>query len=145
MGVCCESDGCKCACLVAKGFSQIPGIDFDEIFSPVARFETVRILLAYSMLKNWEIEALDVKTAFLYGELDEDLYVEQPEGFIIKGQEGKVCKLKKALYGLKQVSLAWSKQANASKDWISQLRAIGDIGNTQKLSAKVLESHQVLG
>ena len=66
------------------------------------------------MLKDWEIEALDVKTAFLYGELDEDLYMEQPEGFIIKRQEGKVYKLKKALYGLKQASLAWNKQANAS-------------------------------
>ena len=66
------------------------------------------------MLKNWEIKALDVKTAFLYGELKEDLYMEQPEGFIIKGHEGKVYKLKKAFYGLKQVSLAWNKQANAS-------------------------------
>ena len=93
--------------LVAKGFSQIPGIDFDETFSPVARFETVRLLLAVSVLEGWEIEALDVKTAFLYRNLDEELYMEQPEGFIVKGQENKVYRLKKALYGLKQASIAW--------------------------------------
>jgi hypothetical protein len=84
-----KTDGRKRGRLVTKGFSQIPGIDFEETFSPVARFETVRLLLALSALEDWEIEALDVKTAFLYGNLDEELYMEQPEGFIVKGQEGK--------------------------------------------------------
>ena len=79
---------------MAKGFSQIPGIDFEETFSPVARFETVRLLLALSVLEDWEIEALDVKNAFLYGNLEEELYMEQPEGFVVKGQERKVYKLK---------------------------------------------------
>jgi hypothetical protein len=74
----------------------------------------VRLLLALSALEDWEIEALDVKTAFLYGNLDEELYMEQPEGFIVKGQERKVYRLKKALYGLKQAAIAWNKQANKS-------------------------------
>ena len=65
--------------MVAKGFTQVYRIDFEETFSPVARFETVRILLALAALEDWDIESLDVKTAYLYGELDEEIYMEQPE------------------------------------------------------------------
>jgi Reverse transcriptase (RNA-dependent DNA polymerase) len=100
-------NGRKKARLVAKGFSQIEGVDYDEIFSPVVRFETVQIMIALAALKKWHIQGLDVKTAFLYGELDEELYMEQPEGFKVKGQEGKVMRLKRAIYGLKQAALAW--------------------------------------
>ena len=123
-----KSDGRKRARLVAKGFSQIPGIDYDDTFSPVARFETVRLLMATAALKDWEIEALDVKTAFLYGDLNEDLYMEQPEGFVVKGQETKVYRLKKALYGLKQASLAWNKKANKSLNEIGFNRCLSDTG-----------------
>ena len=100
-----KSDGQKKARFVAKGFTQIFRIDFKETFSPVARFETVRLLLSIAVLEDWDIEALDVKTAFLFGELDEEIYMEQPEGFVKKGQEKKVCHLLKAIYGLKQAAL----------------------------------------
>ena len=109
-----KSDGRIKARFVAKGFTQIFGIDFEETFSPVARFETVRLLLSLAALEDWEIEALDVKTAFLYGELDEEIYMEQPEGFKVKGAETKVCRLRKAIYGLKQAALQWNKALHQS-------------------------------
>ena len=101
-----KSDGQKKARLVAKGFSQVEGIDYDEIFSPVVQFETVWMMIALAALKDWHISGLDVKTAFLYGELDEELYMEQPEGFKDPKNNNKVMRLKKAMYGLKQAALA---------------------------------------
>jgi len=86
----------------------------------------VRLLLATAALEDWEIEALDVKTAFLYGDLDEEIYMMQPEGFVIKGQEGKVYRLKKALYGLKQASLAWNKKADQSLKSLKFKRCLSD-------------------
>ena len=92
-----KSDGRKKARLVAKGFSQVEGIDYDEIFSPVVWFETVQMMLTLTVLKDWHISGLDVKTAFLYGDLNEELYMEQPEGFKFPGQQNKVMRLKKAI------------------------------------------------
>jgi Reverse transcriptase (RNA-dependent DNA polymerase) len=92
-----KGDGQKKAHLVAKGFSQVEGIDFNEIFSPVVRFETVWLMLTLAALEHWHITGVDVKTAFLYGELDEELYMKQPEGFKTKGQEHKVLCLKRAI------------------------------------------------
>ena len=83
------------------------GLDYDQIFSPVVRFETVHLILAMAALHDWHITGLDVRNAFLYGELDEEIYMEQPEGFCAPGQEGAVIKLLKALYGLKQAGLTW--------------------------------------
>src|SRR5229473_1519491 len=105
-----KADGRFCACLVAKGFTQIPGIDYDETFSPVACFESLQLLLALAVLENWEIHQMDVKLAFLNGVLNEEIYMEQPQGFIAAEQENKVCQLKRALYGLKQVSHTWNQQ-----------------------------------
>ena len=102
-------DGKYKAHLVAKGFSQIYGEDYDETFSPVTYFETVQLLLAYACRNDWDIESLDVKTAFLYGQLDEEIYMEQPEGFKIDSSN-QVYHLLCALYGLKQVALAWNKE-----------------------------------
>jgi transposase InsO family protein len=96
--------------VVAKGFTQIFGLDYDETFSPVARFESLRLLLALAALEDWEIHQMDVKSAFLNGLLDEEIYMEQPEGFVDPDHPDKVCLLKKAIYGLKQASRAWNKQ-----------------------------------
>ena len=109
-----KSDGCKKARFVAKGFTQVFGIDYENTFLSVARFEILQLLLSLAALHNWELEALDVKTAFLFGELDEEIYMKQPEGFIVKGQEKKVCWLRKAIYGLKQAMLQWNKQLHKS-------------------------------
>jgi transposase InsO family protein len=125
-----KSDGRKKARLVAKGFSQVEGIDYDEIFSPVVRFETVRMMIALAALKDWHISGLDVKTAFLYGDLDEELYMEQPEGFKVPGHKNKnkVMRLKKAIYGLKQAALAWWKALDASMARIGCTRLVSDSG-----------------
>ena len=93
--------------LVAKGFQQKQGIDYTETFSPVMKFNTMRTVMALACEHELEVHQLDVDTAFLYGELDEDIYMEQPEGFVQPGSETKVCKLKKCLYGLKQAGRVW--------------------------------------
>ncbi|KAM0015323.1 putative RNA-directed DNA polymerase [Helianthus debilis subsp. tardiflorus] len=93
--------------LVVKGYSQKKGIDYEEVFAPVARWDTIRTILALSAQRNWKVYQLDVKSAFLNGELKETVFVEQPQGFIKEGEESKVYKLNRALYGLKQAPRAW--------------------------------------
>ena len=88
--------------LVAKGYRLKEGLDYFDTYSPVSRITSIRMLIAIASLNNMEIHQMDVKTAFLNGELDEEIYMEQPEGFVVQGQENKVCKLVKYLYGLKQ-------------------------------------------
>ncbi|GKV52757.1 hypothetical protein SLEP1_g59325 [Rubroshorea leprosula] len=93
--------------LVVKGFRQQKGIDYDEIFSPVVKMPSIRAILALAASLNLEIEQLDVKTAFLHGDLEEEIYMKQPEGFEVQGKKNLVCKLKKSLYGLKQAPRQW--------------------------------------
>ncbi|CAL2279392.1 unnamed protein product [Prunus armeniaca] len=93
--------------LVAKGYVQKPGIDYNETFAPVARLDTIRTLIALAAQKGWKLYQLDVKSAFLNGKLQEEVYVEQPEGFVVQGKEDRVYRLHKALYGLKQAPRAW--------------------------------------
>ncbi|GJW68680.1 retrovirus-related pol polyprotein from transposon TNT 1-94 [Tanacetum coccineum] len=93
--------------LVAKGYRQEEGIDFEESFAPVARIEAIRIFIANAASKNMTIYQMDVKTAFLNGELKEEVYVSQPEGFVDPDHPTHVYRLKKALYGLKQAPRAW--------------------------------------
>ena len=116
--------GCKCAYkrksgidgkvetfktrLVMKGYTQKEGIDYDETFSPVAMLKSFRILLSIATHYDYEIWQMDVKNAFLNGNLEEESYMMQPEGFIAKNQEHMVCKLKRSIYGLKQASRSWN-------------------------------------
>eukprot|EP00253_Pinus_taeda_P029599 PITA_29599 len=93
--------------LVVKGYKQQYGRYYEENFAPVARIETVRALLSIAVQNKWKVYQMDVKSTFLNGVLNDEVYIEQPLGYEKKGQEHKVCKLKKALYGLKQVPRAW--------------------------------------
>jgi len=93
--------------LVARGCKQRRGVDFDEIFAPVARYETIRALLAASVEAEMHVHQMDVITAYVQGDLTEKVYMEQPDLFVKKGEESKVCKLKRPLYGLKQAGRAW--------------------------------------
>ena len=99
--------------LVAKGFSQKEGIDYNEIFSPVVKHSSIRVLLALVAQFDLELKQLDVKTAFLHGDLEETIYMDQPEGFLAEGKEDHVCQLKKSLYGLKQSPRQWYKRFDA--------------------------------
>nr|GEU50406.1 ribonuclease H-like domain, reverse transcriptase, RNA-dependent DNA polymerase [Tanacetum cinerariifolium] len=94
--------------LVAKGYIQEHGIDFEEVFAPIGRMETIRLLLAIAANNKWEVHHLDVKSAFLHGDLKEEVYVTQPEGFVKKQDQGKVYRLIKSLYGLRQAPRAWN-------------------------------------
>jgi hypothetical protein len=93
--------------LVAKGYTQKEGEDFFDTYSPLARLTTIRTLVAVAASYGLIIHQMDVKTDFLNGELDEEIYMDQPEGFIANGQENKVCRLIKSLYGLKQAPKQW--------------------------------------
>jgi hypothetical protein len=93
--------------LVCKGYAQIEGFDFEETFAPVARMEAIRMILAYSCSKDITVYQMDVKSAFLNGELKEEVCIEQLEGFQLLENRNYVCRLKKALYGLKQAPRAW--------------------------------------
>nr|GEY12757.1 retrovirus-related Pol polyprotein from transposon TNT 1-94 [Tanacetum cinerariifolium] len=102
--------------LVAHGYRQEEGIDFEESFTPVARLEAIRIFLTYAAHKYMVVYQMDVKTAFLNVNLQEEVYVSQPEGFVDQDNPNHVYKLKKALYGLKQAPRAWLRQFGCN-DW----------------------------
>lgn len=96
--------------LVAKGFSQRPGIDYDQTFSPVVKYDSLRTILSVTAAEDLELYQLDVTTAFLHGVLKEEVYLRQPEGHVIPGQETQVYRLHKSLYGLKQASRNWNEK-----------------------------------
>ena len=101
-------------------------MDFDEVFAPVARMETVRLLLALAAQKGWQVHHMDVKSAFLNGDLSEEVYVQQPPGFVVENGSGKVLKLKKALYGLRQAPRAWNERLD------KELLKLGFVKNPQE-------------
>ncbi|KAJ9682521.1 hypothetical protein PVL29_018440 [Vitis rotundifolia] len=93
--------------LVARGFSQMPGLDFGETFSPVIKYTTIRLILSLAVTLGWAMKQLDVKNAFLHGFLKEEVFMEQPLGFINEDLPNHVCKLKRSFYGLKQAPRVW--------------------------------------
>ena len=92
---------------VAPGFSQKEGIDYEEAFAPVAIYTSIRTIIALAAKMKWKLHQMDVKTAFLNGVIEEEVYIEQPQGFEVEDMKSHVCRLKKALYGLKQAPKAW--------------------------------------
>jgi hypothetical protein len=86
---------------VARGFSQKERVDYEEMFSPVARYASIRAVISIASIMRWRIHQMDVKTTFLNKIIEEEVYIEQPQGFVVHGRESHVCRLKKALYGLK--------------------------------------------
>jgi hypothetical protein len=109
--------------LVAKGYTQQEGIDFNETFAPVAKFTTIRAMLALTALKGYRETQMDVNTAYLHADVEEELYMEQPDGFQIKGENGEnlVCKLNKSIYGLKQAGRNWNKTLD---NWLKDNKMI---------------------
>ncbi|KXJ76174.1 hypothetical protein RP20_CCG010184 [Aedes albopictus] len=94
--------------LVAQGYNQQYGSEYDEVFAPVVRQTTFRTLMSVAAKRRMVVRQYDIKTAFLNGNLEEELFMRQPPGFVVKGAEGKVCRLKRSLYGLKQSARSWN-------------------------------------
>ena len=126
-----KSNGHKKARFVTKGFTQVFRIDYKNTFSPVTWFETLQLLLSLAVLHDWKLEALDVKTAFLFRELKKEINMDQPEGSVVKGKEFKVCHLWKAIYSLKQAALQWNKQLHKSFT-----RSLSDPGTYFKITSQ---------
>jgi hypothetical protein len=98
---------------VARGFSQVEGVDYDETFAPVARYTSIRAMISIATEMGWKIHQMNVKIAFLNGLIEEEVYIEKPLGFEVHGRESHVCRLNKALYGLKQAPRAWYSRIDA--------------------------------
>ena len=95
------------ASLVTQGFSQVKGLNYNETFSPTIKFTTIRLMIALACRYNLELRNIDIKGAYLNGKLEDDIYMRQPEGFMVKGKEHLVCKLHKSMYSLKQLGRIW--------------------------------------
>jgi hypothetical protein len=95
------------AILVCKGYAQVEGVDFEETFALVVRMETIRLILSYACSKRIKVYQMDVKSTFINGELEVEVYIEHSKGFLLSKREDCVCRLKKALYGLKQAPRVW--------------------------------------
>jgi hypothetical protein len=119
---------------VVRGYSQRPGIDYDETFSPVVKPATIRLVLTNAVSSSWPIRQLDVKNAFLNGNLDEVVYCQQPPGFVDEARPDHVCRLHKSLYGLKQPPRAWYQR------FATHLATLGFVASATDTSLFVLRS-----
>ena len=140
---------CK-AWLVAKGYTQREGIDYVETFAPVAKFNTVRILIALASKKDWFVLQFDVKNAFLHGELEEEVYMTPPPGYQLTLDKTLVCRLKKALYGLKLSPRAWFAEFARAMKEMSYYQNDGDHtlfmkhGSTSKVAILIVYVDDIL-
>ncbi|RVW48502.1 Retrovirus-related Pol polyprotein from transposon TNT 1-94 [Vitis vinifera] len=112
--------------LVAKGYTQVYGSDYGDTFSPVAKIASVRLLLSMAAMCSWPLYQLDIKNAFLHGDLAEEVYMEQPPGFVAQGESGLVCRLCRSLYGLKQSPRAWFSRFSSVVQEFGMLRSTAD-------------------
>ena len=112
--------------LVAKGYTQVYGSDYGDTFSPVAKIASVRLLLSMAAMCSWPLYQLDIKNAFLHGDLAEKVYMEQPPGFVAQGESGLVCRLRRSLYGLKQSPRAWFSRFSSVVQEFGMLRSTAD-------------------
>ncbi|GKV45166.1 hypothetical protein SLEP1_g52276 [Rubroshorea leprosula] len=126
--------------LVVKGFSQKKGVDFNEIFSPVVKMSSIRVVLGLVACLDLEVEQMDVKNAFLHGDLDEEIYMEQREDFKAKDKEDFVCRLKKRLYGLKQAPKQWIKKL---KQELNKSFAMKDLGPVKQILGMMINCDRV--
>ncbi|RVW39243.1 Retrovirus-related Pol polyprotein from transposon TNT 1-94 [Vitis vinifera] len=127
--------------LVAKGYTQVYGSDYGDTFSPVAKIASVRLLLSMAAMCSWPLYQLDIKNAFLHGDLAEEVYMEQPPGFVAQGESGLVCRLCRSLYGLKQSPRAWFSRFSSVVQEFGMLRS-SDQDGIQKLKQHLFTHFQ---
>jgi hypothetical protein len=125
---------------VARGFSQKEGIDYDETFAFVARYTSIRTIISLASILGWKLHQMDVKTRFLNGQVEEEVYIEQPEGFVIHRKESHVCKLRKTLYGLKQTPRAWYLRIDSYLQNLGFSKSVAD----PNLYFKVVKNHPLI-
>ena len=112
--------------LVAKSYTRTYGVDYSDTFSSVAKLTFVRLFISLAASYDWDLHQLDIRNVFLHGDLQEEVYLEQPPGFVAQGKIGKVCRLRKSLYGLKQILHAWFGKFNQAVETFSMQKSKSD-------------------